>query len=178
MSDTPDSGEHESGEADPNRGFDMEQIARLGSIMEQHDLSEIRLRRTTDEAEENWTLRRGAQVVAGAAPVAAIPAAAPAPAAAPSAAPAASGPAESAAPQPSGKTIDSPTIGTFYSKPSQDDPPFVSVGDTVTPDTIVCLVEAMKVFNQIPSGVSGTVKAVLVQDGDAVDVGKPLFELG
>ena len=71
--------------------------------------------------------------------------------------------------------ITSPTVGTFYGSPQPGDPPFVKVGDRVTPETIVCIVEAMKVFNQIPAEVSGTIHKVLVSDGDAVEFGEALF---
>lgn len=71
--------------------------------------------------------------------------------------------------------IKSPTVGTYYAAPQPGDPPFVKVGDRVTPDKVVCIVEAMKVFNQIPAGVSGTISKVLLSDGDAVDYGQALF---
>jgi acetyl-CoA carboxylase biotin carboxyl carrier protein len=74
-----------------------------------------------------------------------------------------------------GLEIVSPTVGTFYQAAQPGDPPFVKVGDKVRSDTIVCIVEAMKVFNQIPAEVSGTIAKVLVQDGDAVEFGQPLF---
>ena len=73
--------------------------------------------------------------------------------------------------------IDSPTVGTFYSAPSPDDPPFVKVGQAVSPDSVVCIVEAMKVFNQIQAETAGTIVEVLVEDGDAVEFGQPLFRI-
>ena len=169
----PDSGEAAGEQAE----FNLQQIHRLGSIMQKFDLSEVRLRRTTDAAEENWTLRRGATVA-----VAPVAAAAPAPVAAPAAAPAAaaSAPSGEAAPSGGGSTgavIKSPTVGTFYSRPSPDDPAFVKPGDSVSPDTVVCLIEAMKVFNQIPAETSGKIKRILLTDGDAVEHGQPMFEL-
>jgi len=74
-------------------------------------------------------------------------------------------------------TINSPTVGTFYSSPTPDDPPFVSVGSAVLPETVVCIVEAMKVFNQIPAEVSGTVVEVLAKNGDSVEFGQRLFRV-
>ena len=71
--------------------------------------------------------------------------------------------------------ITSPIIGTFYRKPSPDKPMFVEVGDTVNEDTIVCIVEAMKLFNEIESEVSGKIVKVLVEDGTPVEFGQPLF---
>ena len=74
-----------------------------------------------------------------------------------------------------GLTIKSPTIGPFYATPAPTDPPFVSVGSVVTPETVVCTIEQMKVFNQIQAGVSGTITAILVKSGDAVEFDTPLF---
>ena len=71
--------------------------------------------------------------------------------------------------------ITSPIIGTFYRKPSPDKPTFVEIGDTVSPDSIVCIIEAMKLFNEIESEVSGKVVKVLVEDGSPVEFGQPLF---
>lgn len=71
--------------------------------------------------------------------------------------------------------ITSPIIGTFYRKPSPDKPTFVEVGDTVTPESVVCIIEAMKLFNEIESEVSGKIVKVLVEDGTPVEFGQPLF---
>ena len=73
--------------------------------------------------------------------------------------------------------IESPMVGTFYMKPSPDAKPFVSVGDSVGPDTVVCLVEAMKVFNEIKAEQSGVVEKILVKDGDSVEFGQPMILL-
>jgi acetyl-CoA carboxylase biotin carboxyl carrier protein len=73
--------------------------------------------------------------------------------------------------------IKSPTVGTFYASPSPGEPAFVTVGSSVTPETIVCLLEAMKVFNQIPAEVSGTIAAILVKNGDAIEFGQALFRV-
>lgn len=71
--------------------------------------------------------------------------------------------------------IKSPIIGTFYRKPSPDKPVFVEVGDTVSADTIVCMVEAMKLFNEIEAEVTGKIVKILVEDGTPVEFGQPLF---
>ena len=71
--------------------------------------------------------------------------------------------------------ITSPIIGTFYRKPSPDKPVFASVGDVVEAETIVCIVEAMKLFNEIEAEVSGTIIKALVEDGTPVEFGQPLF---
>ena len=71
--------------------------------------------------------------------------------------------------------ITSPIIGTFYRKPSPDKPVFVEVGDNVSPDTVVCMVEAMKLFNEIEAEVSGKIVKILLEDGTPVEFGQPLF---
>lgn len=167
-------------ESVPSSGapFDLGKIRELIELMEQHGVTEVNLQR----GEERWRLRRGPQEVvsmvphgAYAAPVP-MPMPAPPPPAAP-AAPAAAAPAAAAAPSRPGLVIKSPTVGTFYERPSPADPPFVQVGSRVQTDTIVCLIEAMKVFNQIPAEVSGTIAEVLVSNGDAVEFGQPLFRV-
>ena len=72
-------------------------------------------------------------------------------------------------------TITSPIIGTFYRKPSPDKPMFVEVGDVVNDDSIVCVIEAMKLFNEIESEVSGKIVKILVEDSSPVEFGQPLF---
>ena len=72
-------------------------------------------------------------------------------------------------------TITSPIIGTFYRKPSPDKAMFVEVGDTVSADSIVCVIEAMKLFNEIESEVSGKIVKILVEDSSPVEFGQPLF---
>jgi len=73
--------------------------------------------------------------------------------------------------------IESPMVGTYYSSSAPDAPAFVSVGAVVHADTIVCIIEAMKVFTDIPAGVSGTIAAILVKSGQAVEFGQPLFRV-
>jgi len=109
----------------------------------------------------------------------AAPASTPAPAPAPAAA--APGQPASAAPEPAaddddtGETIDSPMVGTFYTASSPDAKPFASVGDHVDTESVVCIVEAMKVFNEIKAETSGTITKVLVENGQAVEFGQPLY---
>lgn len=88
-------------------------------------------------------------------------------------------PAQSAsAPEPeTGTFIRSPLVGTFYAASAPGEASFVKVGDTVTPDTVVCIVEAMKVMNEVRAGVSGTVKAVCVSDASPVEFDTKLFEV-
>ncbi|MEO1009208.1 MAG: acetyl-CoA carboxylase biotin carboxyl carrier protein [Planctomycetota bacterium] len=148
--------------------IDIEKLRQLVDLMVEHELTEIDL---SDE-DESITLKRG--------PGGAIvyPAAQPAPGAMPAtAAPAGSASeAPPAAPSDDGlKAIESPMVGTFYSAPDPDSPTFTSVGAAVSPDSVVCLVEAMKVFNEIKAEISGTVERVCVKSGDAVEFGQPLF---
>lgn len=155
--------------------IDLKKLEKLIALMVDNDLNLIDL---ADEKEQ-VTLKRGAEggpVQYVQAPQASAPSA-PAPAAAPAAAVPASGD-DSAAAAPTWKTIDSPMVGTFYTASSPESDDFVKVGDKVTADTVVCIVEAMKVFNEIKAEQAGTIKRVLVNNGDAVEFGQPLFELG
>ncbi len=148
--------------------FDIDRLRNLVELMQEHDLSEIDLR---NEA-KRIKVRRGAE------PTYAVPAVA-APVAAPVATGGAAAPAAAAAPAEDDNTtaINSPMVGTFYTRPKPDAPNFVKVGDHVDADTVVCLVEAMKMFNEIPAGISGKIAAVLVKNEEPVDVGKPLFKV-
>ncbi|MCA9073532.1 MAG: acetyl-CoA carboxylase biotin carboxyl carrier protein [Planctomycetaceae bacterium] len=148
--------------------FDLDQIKQLIRLMEKHDLSEIKLK----EGDQKWVLRRGAAAYSGQ-PIAT---AAPAPSASvPSDGGAASSASGDAGADDGLVKITSPTVGTFYGAPQPGDPPFVKVGDRVTRESVVCIVEAMKVFNQIPAEVTGTIRQSLVQDGEAVEFGQALF---
>ena len=153
--------------------FDLDKLQQLVEMMEKHGLSEVHLRR----GDEQWRLRRGAREVLHAAPqqqtfyAPAPQALAPTPVQSPPP----SATVSAADPNAGGLTIKSPTIGTFYATPAPTDPPFVVVGSVVTPETVVCTIEQMKVFNQIQAGVSGTITAVLVKSGDAVEFDTPLF---
>lgn len=100
-----------------------------------------------------------------AAPAPVAPAPAPAPAAA------------EAKPAVSGKEITSPMVGTFYTSPSPESPAFVSVGQQVTPDTVVCIIEAMKVMNEIKAEVSGVITEVAAENGQPVQFGQALFRI-
>lgn len=157
--------------------FDLDRIRKLLQLMEKFDVSEINLQND----DESWKIRRGPRVAyaqPGVSPGYAMPMAAPAPVAAPSAGTPPSGAVASAAPAaPAGVTINAPTVGTFYAAASPEDAPFVSVGTVVKPDTPICMIEAMKVFNQILAEKSGRIVEILVENGDAVGFGQPLFRL-
>ena len=104
--------------------------------------------------------------------------AAPAPAAGPADAAAAAAPATPAAVAPQGHVVTSPMVGTFYRAPSPGADPFVQVGDTVKEGQTICIIEAMKLLNEIESDKSGVVKEILVDNGQAVEYGQPLFVVG
>lgn len=146
--------------------MNIDEIKAIAEIVAANDLAELKLEREGFSLE----IKRGGAVIA--APVVSM--AAPAPvAAAPAAPAAAAAPAVESAPK--GVTIDSPLVGTLYRAPSPDAAPFVKVGDKVTPDTVVCIVEAMKVMNEIKAEKSGVIKDILVENGSAVEFGQPLF---
>ncbi|BBO35000.1 acetyl-CoA carboxylase biotin carboxyl carrier protein [Lacipirellula parvula] len=154
--------------------FDVRRVRRLVELMQEFELAEIDLR----QAEQRIRLRKDQEpvVVQGGyapAPMAAAPA--PAPAAASPAAPAAAAPAAPAVE--TGHFIVSPMVGTFYVSSSPDSPAFVKIGDQVGPETVVCIVEAMKVFNELPAECSGKIVAVLVENGAAVEYGQKLFRV-
>jgi acetyl-CoA carboxylase biotin carboxyl carrier protein len=149
--------------------FDVKKVRRLIELMKEHDLAEIDLR----QGEQRVRLRRGGEpVIWTGAPTVASPStsAAPSSGAAPKTIPA-------EAPSDNLAVIKSPMVGTFYTSASPETPPFVKVGAHVGPETTVCIIEAMKVFNEIPSEISGTVAAVLVENGAPVEFGQPLFKI-
>lgn len=153
--------------------MDIAKLKELVALMADNDLTEVELKGD----KESVTIKRGV----GGAPVVHYATAAPAPAMAPAAAPAAAAPA--AAPAPAVATvapgihIESPMVGTFYASPNPDAGPFVKVGQQVSPDTVVCIIEAMKVFNEIKAEKSGVLESMLVKNGQAVEFGQKLFTL-
>ena len=156
---------------------DLKVLKQILKMMVDHDLTELDL----ESEGEKITLKRGGvgapvQVVAPA-PVAAP--AAPAPAATP-AAPSPATPGSGGGGGGGGDntvTLDSPMVGSFYAASSPDADDFVKVGDRVNPDTVVCIIEAMKVFNEIKAETSGTIAEVLVDNGASVEFDQPLFRI-
>jgi acetyl-CoA carboxylase biotin carboxyl carrier protein len=143
--------------------YNVKKLRRLIELMKEHDLSEIDLK----EADHHVRIKRGGEVIAThSAPV---PQAAGRPAAA------------VGVPQPTADAgmliIKSPMVGTFYKASGPDAAPFVKVGDRIGPEKTVCIVEAMKVFNEIPAGVSGQIVAILVENGAPVEFGQPLIKV-
>ena len=149
----------------PGDLFSVKKVRRLIELMKEHDLGELDIK----QGDHRVRIKRGSEVVVSAL---STPAVAARPAAAPSGA---------AAPEPAADArmlvIKSPMVGTFYRASGPDAAPFVKVGDRIGPEKTVCIVEAMKVFNEIPAGVSGQVVAVLVENGAPVEFGQPLIKV-
>jgi acetyl-CoA carboxylase biotin carboxyl carrier protein len=153
--------------AGSNQGdiFDVKRIRRLVELMNEHELAEIDLR----QADQRIRLRKGGEPIVTVAPTRPS---------APSAEVGTAGAAEAAAHADEHLVlIKSPMIGTFYISPSPEAAPFVKIGDHVGPTSTVCIIEAMKVFNEIPAETSGLVVAVLVDNGEPVEFGQPLFKI-
>jgi acetyl-CoA carboxylase biotin carboxyl carrier protein len=151
--------------------FDVRKVRRFIELMNEHDLSEIDLR----QADQRIRLRRGPEMVTVAGAVA--PLAPTAAAGVKSGGEAAASGATAASEDANALYIRSPMVGTFYTTASPDSPPFVKVGDQVGPESTVCIVEAMKVFNEIPAECSGKIAAVLATSGQSVEYGQPLFRV-
>lgn len=147
--------------------IDMRKLKELVKLMVNNDLSEMDLRDT----DEQVTIRRQGETIINQAPVAAAPT--PVATTAIADAPVAAIPQEQ--PQEEGVEIVSPMVGTFYASPDPNSPEFVNVGDEVTDDTTVCIIEAMKIFNEIKAQCNGSIIKVLVSSGDPVEFGQPLF---
>ena len=144
--------------------FETDYIEKLAKVLAETGLTEISL----EDGEQAITLRK--EVVVSSAPqVVAAPVQAAAPVAV------AEAPAADVAPAKKGTPITSPMVGTFYKAPSPDSEPFVSVGSTVSSGDVVCIVEAMKMMNEIESEVSGKVVEICVEDGQPVEFGQVLM---
>jgi acetyl-CoA carboxylase biotin carboxyl carrier protein len=167
--------ENSSGPTEP---LDVRRIHFLAHLMKRYDLSSLDLA----DGQVQIRLRRRGPDIASLAP-ASIPQSTtgPYPAPLPSVTPAAHGPGETA-PSTAAQTdktvvIESPMVGTYYTSRAPDAPPLVTAGTVVHPGTVVGIIEAMKVFTDIPAGVSGTIVEVLVKNGQAVEYGQPLFRV-
>ncbi len=152
--------------------FDLDQIEELMRTLERHGITEMDVQR----GDERIVLRRGVPVaaapVAVAAPIAAAPVVTPLPVVAHAA-----GPATPTADDPNVVFITSPFVGTFYRTPSPTAPPFVDVGQSVAPGKVLCIVEAMKLMNEIEAELSGTILEILVESGKPVEYGQKLFKI-
>ena len=154
----------------PRRFFpmDIRKVKKLIELLEESGIAEIEI----NEGEESVRISRYPANMP--APVQQFAAPAPAPAA-PAAAPAATTETEADEHAISGHTINAPMVGTFYTAPSPGAPDFVKVGDTVKEGDTVCIIEAMKILNQIEADKSGVVKAILVENAQPVEFGQPLI---
>ena len=152
----------------------VEQILQLIDAVSASELTEFKYEE--DGVKLSLKKTNGKEVtMIPAAPIApaSLPAA-PAPAAASAAAPLAA-PASAAETSPAGNVVKSPLVGTFYAAPTEDAAPFVKVGDSVKEGQVLAIVEAMKLMNEIESDFTGTVAEILVENGQAVEFGQPLF---
>jgi acetyl-CoA carboxylase biotin carboxyl carrier protein len=147
--------------------MDLRKLKKLIDLVEESGISELEL----TEGEEKVRISR---TITGVAPVTQY-VAAPAPAAAPAAAaPVANAPA----PEPEGKIVKSPMVGTFYRASSPDAKAFVDVGSSISAGETVCIIEAMKLLNEIESEYAGVIKKIFVENGQPVEYGEPLFLIG
>ncbi|MDD3651385.1 acetyl-CoA carboxylase biotin carboxyl carrier protein [Immundisolibacter sp.] len=144
--------------------MDIRKIKKLMELVEQSGINELEVR----EGEESIRLSK--------APAGVVMAPVAAPAAAPVAPAVSAAPAAAPTPAlPAGHVLTAPMVGTFYRAPSPDSPPFVEVGKTVSAGDVVCIIEAMKLMNQIEADKAGVVAAILVEDGQPVEFGQPLM---
>jgi acetyl-CoA carboxylase biotin carboxyl carrier protein len=148
--------------------MDIRKVKKLIELLEESNINELEI----TEGEESVRISRGAPVAAYAAPapVAAAPVIAAQPAAPAAAAPAAS---EELA----GHVVRSPMVGTFYGSPAPGSPVFVEPGKAVKVGDVLCIVEAMKMMNQIEADKAGTIGAVLVEEGEPIEYDQPLFTI-
>jgi len=152
-----------------NEPFDLKRVKQLVELMKANDLTDVEIK----QGDLQVTLRRASQTaMLSNAPVAmSVPSALASPPIAPPIPP-------DKQEEPTNTTlITSPMVGTFYVASSPNSPPFVKVGDVVTPEKTVCLIEAMKVYNEIQAECSGKIVAVLVNNGETVEFGRPLFRV-
>ena len=150
--------------------MDIRKVKKLIELLEQSNINELEI----NEGDESVRISRGGTAVTyAAAPAPAPVAAAPAPVAAPVAAE----PAAPASEEPTGHAVKSPMVGTFYASPAPDAPPFVTVGQTVAAGDVICIIEAMKMMNQIEADKAGTIGAILIEDGEAVEFDQPIVTI-
>ena len=153
--------------------MDLRKLKKLIDLVQESGIAELEI----TEGEEKVKIVKGGGVAISQAPLAALPP--PAPAAEPrSAAPAAAPPAAEPAAGQEGHVLKAPMVGTFYRSSSPDAKPFVEVGQTVKEGQTICIIEAMKLMNEIESDFAGVVKAILVENGQPVEYGEPLVLIG
>lgn len=154
--------------------MDLKLVKNLLDLISETELNEVSI----EEGDFKMKVKKQSDAPAQSAPMQfQMPAAqqAPAQASQPAAASADSSSSEKKEAQPEGETVQSPIVGTFYGSPSPDSDPFVKVGDTVQKGDTLCIVEAMKIMNEIEAEFSGTVQKILVEDAQPVEFNQPLF---
>ena len=149
--------------------MDLRKLKKLIDLVQESGIAELEI----TEGEEKVKIVKGGGVIVSQAPAAAAPvAAAPGPTAAAPAAPAAAEPGQE------GHVVKAPMVGTFYRSPSPDAKAFIEVGQAVKEGQTICIIEAMKLMNEIEADASGVVKAILVENGQPVEYGQPLLIIG
>ena len=146
--------------------MDIRKVKKLIELLEESGIAEIEIK----EGEESVRISRSSSLTVAPAPMVAA-----APVAAPAVAPASAPVAGNESAVPSGHTVNSPMVGTFYRAPAPGAGNFVEVGDKVSEGDTLCIVEAMKMMNQIEADKSGTIKAILIDDAAPVEFDEPLF---
>ncbi len=154
--------------------MDIRKVKKLIELLEESDVAEIEIH----EGEESVRISRNSSVVPSVIAAAAPTAVAAAPVATAAPAPAASEAAAARAAEPEGHLIRSPMVGTFYRAPSPGAKPFVEEGQAVSSGETLCIIEAMKILNQIESDKSGKIVEILVENGQPVEYNEPLFVIG
>jgi acetyl-CoA carboxylase biotin carboxyl carrier protein len=151
--------------------MDIRKVKKLIELLDESGIAEIEI----TEGEESVRISRHAPQLASAPAAAPVPVAVAAPAPAAPVAAAAPAPAPAAEPEEEGHAVTAPMVGTYYNSPSPGSPQFVQVGDRVNEGDTLCIVEAMKMMNQIEAEIAGTIKSIRVQNGDPVEYGQILF---
>ena len=146
--------------------MDIRKVKKLIELLEESGIAEIEIK----EGEDSVRISRYPQ--GGIAPAAAV---APTPVAMPAAAPITEEPAAEEPAGPTGHTVTSPMVGTFYGAPAPGAKPFVEIGSQVQAGDTLCIIEAMKMMNQIESDTAGKITAILVENGEPIEFGQPLF---
>ena len=145
--------------------MDLRKLKKLIDLVQESGIGEIEITEGEEKVRISRQVAGPAQMIMASPAMQPMAAGAPAPLAVPA----------PAAVQPAGHTLKSPMVGTFYRAPSPGAPPFVEIGQAVSKGQTLCIIEAMKLLNEIESDVSGTMKAILVENGQPVEYGQPLF---
>lgn len=151
--------------------MDIRKVKKLIELLEESNINELEI----TEGEESVRISRGAPMQAYAAPLPTAPQ--PAAIAAPAPAPAATAAVAAGPDEVAGHMVKSPMVGTFYASPSPDSAAFVTVGSTVKAGDVLCILEAMKMMNQIEADRAGTIGAILAEDGEPIEYDQPLFTI-